>query len=268
MYEIHAEEVNLGQGVVIEDGVIIRGKTSEKARRVVIGDFTFIGSNTHIAVDDLEIGDYVVLHNHSLVTGDKPCKIGHCCWFGQNVILNSAGGLTIMRGVGVGAYSQLWTHIAHGDTLQGCLWNTVKPLIVEDDVWFLGNCIVSPVIAREKSMALAGSVVTKDMEANHVYAGVPARDITEKIGKPFKPMPVEEKLRGLTNLLEAFYFKHAHFKRGSIKIVSHLDELTKDGCTTFDVSTRTYNKQLTDVEIAFMKFLLPTIKFFAREKNI
>jgi len=28
---------------------------------------------------------------------------------------------------------------------------------------------------HERSMALVGSVVTKDMEANHIYAGVPRR---------------------------------------------------------------------------------------------
>lgn len=264
MPEIHAEEVSIGRGVVIEEGVVIRGKTSLKAKRVVIGDHAFIGHSTRIAVDDLEIGDYVVLHNHSLVTGDKPCRIGHCCWFGQNVILNSAGGLTIGRGVGVGAYSQLWSHVAHGDTLQGCRWNSVKPLVIEDDVWFVGHCIVSPIIARERSMALIGSVVTKDMEANHVYAGVPAQDTTGRLGPQFAPVSVEEKQQRLTDLLETFYAKHPQFRPGTIKAVSSLDEVADAECTTFDVSTRTYNKRLTDVEVAFMKFLLPTIKFFPR----
>jgi acetyltransferase-like isoleucine patch superfamily enzyme len=264
MYEIHAKEVNLGRHVVIEDGVVISGKSSREARRVDIGDCTFIGHNTRIAVDDLEIGDYVVLHNHSLITGNKPCKIGHCCWFGQNTILNSEGGLTIGRGVGVGAYSQLWTHIAHGDTLQGCLWNKEKPLVVEDDVWFVGHCIVAPIIAREKSMALVGSVVTKDMESNHIYAGIPAQDVTQKLGTQFKAVTVDEKLKRLKEMIEGFHTKYPQFKRGVIKIASSCKDETEDGCTIFDVPTRTYNKQLTEAEISFMKFLLPTIKFFPR----
>jgi len=88
MFEINAEEISIGQGVAIQDGVTITGKSSLKVNRITIGD-------------------YVVLHNHSLITGEKPCSIGDCCWFGQNVMLNSAGSLTIGRGVGVGAYSQL-----------------------------------------------------------------------------------------------------------------------------------------------------------------
>ena len=257
MYKIDAEEVNIGQGVVIEDGVVIRGKTG-KAQKVVIGDYTFIGRDSLIAVDELIMGDYVVLHNHAFVSGDKPCKIDHCCWFGQNVVLNSSDELIIGRGAGIGAYSQLWTHIAAGDTLQGCRWDKTKPLLLEEDVWFVGHCIVSPIIAREKSMALIGSVVTRDMEANHVYAGVPAQDITEKVGFQFDFVSVEEKKQRLEKLLNVFYNIHSEHTRGSIEIVSSFDEVIDDDHTVFDVSTRTYNKRLAKVEVAFMKFILPT----------
>ena len=30
-------------------------------------------------------------------------------------------------------------------------------------------------------MALVGSVITKDMEANHIYGGAPAKDLTDKM---------------------------------------------------------------------------------------
>ena len=262
MYLIDADEVSLGEGVIIEDGVRICGKSSPRARRIKIGDNSFIGRHSVIAVDDFEVGDYVVVHNHALITGDKPCRIGHCCWFGQNTILNCAGSLTIGRGVGVGAYSQLWTHIAHGDTLQGCRWNSTKPLMVGDDVWFVGHCIVAPITAHERSMALVGSVVTKDMEANHIYAGVPAQDVTNKMGTQFEPVPLDEKRERLTRLLERFYAMHPQFNREEIEILSSWEEARGKGVTAFNVATRTYTKRLTPVEVAFMKFLLPTVKFY------
>lgn len=262
MYVINADEVSLGRGVVIEDGVRICGKSSPRARRIIIGDNTFIGHHTVIAIDDFEVGDYVVIHNHALITGDKPCQIGHCCWFGQNTILNSAGSLTMSRGVGVGAYSQLWTHIAHGDTLQGCRWNSTKPLVVQDDVWFVGHCIVAPITAHERSMALAGSVVTKDMEANHIYAGVPAQDVTSKMGTQFEHVTLDEKHKRLGLLLEKFYDMNPQFNREGTQIVNSWEEMHDPEVTTFNVATRTYTKKLTQVEIAFMRFLLPTVKFY------
>ncbi|NLF11231.1 MAG: hypothetical protein GX597_05545 [Anaerolineaceae bacterium] len=267
MYEILAEEVSIGRGVVIEDGVKIQGRSDKVARRVEIGDNAFIGYNTRAFVDELVIGDYTMLHNNGFIAGDLPCHIGHCCWIGQNTILNSAGGLTLGNGVGVGAYSQLWSHIRHGDTLQGCRWNSSRPLVVEDDVWFVGHCIVSPVHAHARSMALVGSVITRDMEPNHVYAGVPAQDITEKVGPQFQEVPLEEKVAVMRARLDEFYALNPGAPR-SIVVVRSLDEasgLAAEEYTIFDVSTRSYNRRRTEEEFRFMKHLLQLIKFFPRQ---
>ncbi len=72
-----------------------------------------------------------------------------------------------------------------GDPLQGCRWESSKPMVIEDDVWFVGHCLVSPIHAKAKSMAMLGSLVTKDMEANRTYAGTPAKDMTEKLGPQY-----------------------------------------------------------------------------------
>jgi acyl-[acyl carrier protein]--UDP-N-acetylglucosamine O-acyltransferase len=86
-YQVDADELWIGNNVVIEDGVKICGKSRRQARAVVIGDNTFVGRDTHGAVDDL--------------------------WIGEHTILNSTDGLSLGNGVGVDAYSQLWTHIYH-----------------------------------------------------------------------------------------------------------------------------------------------------------
>jgi acetyltransferase-like isoleucine patch superfamily enzyme len=268
MYEILADEIVLGKDVVIEEGVIIEGKTNKRPRRVAIGDNVFIGANTRMYVDDLSIGDYTAIHNHGLVAGDKPCIIGQACWIGQNTILNSTGGLTMGNGVGVGAYSQLWSHIRFGDVLQGCLWDSDAPLIIDDDVWFVGHCIVSPIHAYMRSMAMVGSVVTKDMLPNRVYGGTPAKDLTNKIGPQFGEISVAEKLRQLSVLYSQFCQKHPQLQRDRIAIVgSVVDTIDETETTVFDVSTRTYNKLRTTEEIAFMKFLLPRIKFYPRDAH-
>lgn len=269
MYEILAEEVIIGRGVVIEDGVKIQGRANRLARRVEIGDNAFVGYNSRAFVDELAIGDYTMLHNNALIAGDLPCRIGHCCWIGQHTILNSTGGLTLGNGVGVGAYSQLWSHIRHGDTLQGCRWNSSRPLVIEDDVWFVGHCIVSPIHAHARSMALAGSVVARDMEPNHVYAGVPARDITDKVGPQFQEVSLEDKYQVMRTRLDEFYALNPGHAR-SILVVRSLAEaadLSPDRYTIFDVSTRSYNRRRTEEEFALMRHLLPLIKFFPRDNS-
>jgi thiamine monophosphate synthase len=67
-------------------------------------------------------------------------------------------------------------------------------------VWFVGHCIVSPINAKDKSMALVGSVVTKDMDENKIYAGSPAKDITEKVLPQFKKITIEEKWKIVKSL--------------------------------------------------------------------
>jgi acetyltransferase-like isoleucine patch superfamily enzyme len=268
MDQILADEVYVGRNVVLEEGVVIRGRSTERAKRVHIGDNCFIGYNTRAFVDELVIGDYTVLHNNGFIAGDLPCHIGHCCWFGQHVILNSTGGLTIGNGVGVGAYSQLWSHIRHGDMLQGCRWNSSSPLVIDDDVWFVGHCIVSPIHAHEKSMALVGSVVTRDMEANHIYAGVPARDVTDRLGPQFAPVSLQEKYERMLAKLDEFCALRPELATATIKVVrtrADAPELSPEEFTIFDVQDRSYNRRRTEEEFAFMRYLLQEIKFFPRE---
>lgn len=258
----------MGSNVVIDDGVVLQGRSAKKARRVVIGDNVYIGYNSRAYVDELVIGDYTMMHNHAFIAGDQPCIIGTCGWFGQHTIFNSTGGLTIGNGVGVGAYSQLWSHIRHGDVLQGCRFNSAKPLVIEDDVWFVGHCIVSPIVARRRSMAMVGSVVTRDMEENHVYAGVPAKDVTDKIGPQFAEVPLEEKYQKMLAKADAFYAVHPEYGDREIRVVRSLggpESHDPGGATIFDVESRTYNRRRTAQEFAFMKFLLDDLtKFFPR----
>ncbi|MCT1176484.1 DapH/DapD/GlmU-related protein [Pediococcus pentosaceus] len=53
-----------------------------------------------------------------------------------------------------------------------------KPIIVEDGAWIGAGVIILPGITIGRgSIVAAGAVVTKDIEKNCLYAGVPARKI-------------------------------------------------------------------------------------------
>jgi len=250
LINIQAEELHIGVGSYISPTAVIRGLAG-KAKRIVIGDHTYIGDYVQIIVDDFEIGDYCKVHHHTNFHGYKPLKIGHNAWIGQGTIIDSIGGTTIGNNCGIGAYSQLWSHIKYGDELEGCNYNSTGSLVVGNDVWFVGHCIVSPIQAKAKSMALVGSVITKDMEANHIYGGSPAKDLTAKISPQFREVSVEEKYRKMIR-----YHKEVG-SPSSIKIVTSLEKVDKYH-SYFNVTDRTYTKRGTEEEVSFMKYLLPT----------
>lgn len=250
MNNIKALNIEIGKNVIIEDSVVIRG-VNGIANKIKIGDNTYIGHNVQIICDNFSIGDYSKIHHDTNIHGYKPCIIGHNAWIGQYCIIDSIGGVVIGNNCGIGAHSQLWSHIKYGDTLEGCRFLSEKQMIIGDDVWFVGHCIVSPITANNKSMAMVGSVITKDMEYNTIYAGSPAKEITSKIGSQFNVVSFEEKLTKMNQ-----YVYEGNYE--NIKIVDSIDKfIFNDEITYFDVVSRTYTKKYSKDEINFMKFLLP-----------
>lgn len=248
---IQVDELKIGKNVVIHPSAILRG-VNGKAKRMTIGDNSYIGQDVQIICDEFKIGDYSKVHHHTNIHGYLPCNIGHNAWIGQYSIIDSIGGMTIGDNCGIGAQSQLWSHIKYGDTLEGCRFLSEKAMKIGNDVWFVGHCIVSPINAEDKSMAMAGSVVTKDMKYNTIYAGAPAVEISTKIGSQFLEVNAEEKFIKMQEYFNSFG------KNNSIKIVNRKEEVDfKDDKTYFVINERKYKKTLSEIEIAFMNYLLP-----------
>jgi len=260
---LNAERIFVGKGVVVEEDVLITGRNGP-AEIVVLGDFCYIGRHTRIIVPEFRLGDYSKLHAFSYANGDNPLRIGGNCWIGGNTVLDSMGGLDIDDNVGIGSHSQIWSHIQFGDVVEGCRFHSKKYMKIESDAWFVGHCIVSPVEVGKKSMAFAGSVITKDMAPNRVYAGVPAMDITDKVGPQFEGRSTAEKARALQTLIDEFVLENVQFKNQLVVIQSSAD--VKRGVTCFDVSDRTYTKLYTPAEIRFLKKYVPLIKFIPRNE--
>lgn len=251
MKQIQAKKINIGKNVVIEPTAIIRGLNGD-AEEITIGDNTYIGDSVQIICDNFSIGDYCKMHHHTNVHGYKPCVIGHNAWIGQGSLLDSIGGLEIGDNCCIGSYTHLWTHMKYGDTLEGCRFLSEKPMKIGKDVWFGGHCSITPINAEDKSMVLASAVVTTDLKYNRIYAGNPAKDITDKLGSPFREVPLDEKMKMMKGHLQA-----SGVDANKIKIVESESEFRDDTVSYFSVSTRTYTKRQTKDEIAFMKYLLP-----------
>jgi acetyltransferase-like isoleucine patch superfamily enzyme len=250
---IDSEELLIGKGTIISPNATIRG-INGKAKKIVIGDNCYIGDSVQIICDEFSLGDYSKLQHHVNIHGYKPCKIGHNAWVGQYTIIDSIGGTTIGDNFGVGAHSQLWSHIKYGDTLEGCRFLSEKALSIGNDVWMVGHCIISPINAADKSMALVGSVVTNDMLYNTIYAGSPAKAISEKIGPQFIEISIDDKYNKMCS-----YLKESKISSDYIKIVKTKSEcIPNSEITYFVIEDRKYTKTQNESEIEFMKFLLPS----------
>lgn len=260
---INAREVIVGRGAVVEPGAYIGGKHGA-AERVILGDYCYVGHDVRILAPEFRLGHYSKLHAGSFGHGEQPLQIGRNCWIGGGVTLDSMGGLTLDDGVGVGAGSQLWTHIQFGDIVEGCRFYSRRHMHVGRDAWLVGHCIVSPVEIGERAMALAGSVVTRDMLPNHVYGGVPAVDLTAKLGEQFEPRTVDEKADALQQLIDDFEAAHPEHRDRLVVVTDPcLIDRGDDSTTFFDVSRRVYTRTYSEAEVAFLKANVPLVKFTA-----
>lgn len=240
--------------------------------RVSIGDYCILGPGVKVicAGGGVTIGDWTTLHDRCLVLSGKGVEIGAHCWFGQNTVIDGTGGITIGRGVRVGMYSQLWSHVAAGEQIEGCTLFGERPVVIEDDVWLVGSCIVaSGVTIGSRSVALIGSNITKSCSSNTVLAGAPAaskpnlsfyRTIT--LGEKWKLL--EQWIRAIAlninascavnetegiitvNLAGALEGEVVHFIRDTA--LASLTRLQYPQATVCCIEDKTYNKQLSDIE--------------------
>ncbi len=253
---VKESEISIGSNLTVENNVRILG-IGDEPKSFTFGDNVFIGEEVKIIGNQVTILDYTKIHNHTFIFAPFPITIGHNCWIGQNVILNAEAELRLGNNVCIAAYTQLWTHIKFGDTLEGCRFNSTRPMVIEDDVWIAGQCVVAPIHAHKKSMALAGSVVLNDMLENRIYAGVPAVDLTHKLGPQFEEVPAETKFTKMNEYLDDFLAGLGQARNHDIEVVNGYPEQPDPGRTYFNVADRTYTKRNTEIERNFMHYLLP-----------
>lgn len=102
---------------------------------------------------------------------------------GKNVFINSLcyfmdqGGITIEDDVHIGPHCSLVT-MNHGINPKDRATTYPQEIVVKKNVWLGANVVVCPgVTIGENSIVAAGAVVTKDVPANVIAAGVPAKVI-------------------------------------------------------------------------------------------
>lgn len=248
---ISCDDVVVGAGSTFGKDIVI------KSDRVRIGDGCRIGNGVRIDSTVFELGDYATIYPDCFFPGPGALTIGHNFWLGTGAIIDAQGGTTIGDNVGVGAGSQLWTHIKFGDVMFGARFHSEGPLIIGNDVWLVGHCLVSPVTIEDRAMAMLGSVIVKDIAADRTYAGSPAKDMTDVFGPQFHETTAESRHAFLTARMSEFRARGEDHE-AYCRAIGH--DFADTG-PVFEPTTRRYRKLGTPMEREFMRFLLPDAKF-------
>lgn len=162
-----ADQITLGRGVYLDQGVYLHACP----QGISIGQSTYVmhGSVLHVYnFRDLP---------HAFI------RIGKDSLIGEYNVLRGQGGITIGDRVYTSPFVQLLAvnHVYSNPNVpmveQGI---TAEGIVVGDDVWVgAGAIITDGVTVGRGAVIAAGAVVTKDVPAHTVVAGVPARVIKD-----------------------------------------------------------------------------------------
>jgi acetyltransferase-like isoleucine patch superfamily enzyme len=167
-----ADQVRLGRGVYLDEGVYLHACPGG----IRIGDNTLI---MHRA--ELHVYNFRNLPHAGI-------EVGRDCLIGEFNVLRGQGGIHIGNRVYTSPFVQLAAvnHVFADPTRpfveQGI---TAQGITVEDDVWIgAGAIITDGVCIGRGAVVAAGAVVTGDVQAHTVVAGVPARVVKTITGDP------------------------------------------------------------------------------------
>ena len=125
-----------------------------------------------------KIGKHTAISRNVEFKSPQYITIGSNTTINSKAIIDGRGGLIIGDNVDIAEYANIWTlehdyNSPNYDAISG-------KVVIEDYVWIASRATILPGVTIGKgAVVAAGSIVTKDVPAYTVVAGVPAK----KIGK-------------------------------------------------------------------------------------
>jgi acetyltransferase-like isoleucine patch superfamily enzyme len=154
-------------------------------RSVYLGDFSYING---LARTGMQLGNNVSIREYAWIQatsslenlGEGLC-IGDNTYIGPRSILGAAGGITIGSNVTIGAGVNVLAEnheFRDADRLINQQGVSRQGIVIEDDVW-IGNSamVLDGVRIGRGAVVGGGSIVTRDVAANAIVVGNPARVI-------------------------------------------------------------------------------------------
>ncbi len=130
----------------------------------------------------IEIGNGSTIHTGARFYNPDNIKIGEDTIIGENTVLDGRDKLII--GSHVDLASEVMIYNSEHDIESEDFQAVSKPVIIEDYVFIGPRAIVLPGVTIGKgAVVAAGAVVTRNIDAFHIVAGVPAKVIGERKNK-------------------------------------------------------------------------------------
>lgn len=154
---------------------------------LTIGNNFNLGSNARLFVqNDWKFYDDTSIHSYCSIFSREPGLAGKFIMhnnshIGDNCIIDVSDDIIIYENVAIGPNCTFYTHDHEYEDLNKAAWDgktyTAK-IIIGKDSWIGSNVTILPgVTIGNHVVVAAGSVVTKNLDDNSVYAGVPAKKI-------------------------------------------------------------------------------------------
>lgn len=167
--------VNLSDGsnrydIVIGDYVDVYGRiTSQNHGKITIGNYSHIGRNARVqSCCKVDIGDYVVVSEDVIITdtNNHPISVN---------------------------FRKVWAQKPPSSTIHFWKYADNRPVVIRNNVW-LGerSRICKGVEIGENSIVAANAVVTKNVPANSIVAGNPAKIVKTGLELIDDPVDCEE----------------------------------------------------------------------------
>ncbi len=145
----------------------------------------------------MKIGRGSAIHMQARIYDPRHITIGDDTLIGEKATLdgrrqlpNSQGGLKIGNHVDIASEVMLWTS---EHDLKDSAWSAIEePIVIEDYVFIGPRAIILPGVTIGKgAVVAAGAIVTKNVPAKTIVAGIPAKPLGEratnlvyKLGRP------------------------------------------------------------------------------------
>lgn len=181
-----ADDLEMSGGkIILDDGVQIRKKcVIHIVGQLKIGKNSIISENCVIRGRDISLGREFYANHHSEIGGgscfEKHSRLEIGYWFhmGSYSIVNTTMPIKIGNQVGIGRFTNIYTHGAYLSCLDG-FPVTFGPVEIGNNVWIPSATVLPNVKIGSNVVIGVGSIITKDIPSNCLAVGAPCKVVKE-----------------------------------------------------------------------------------------